>query len=152
MGPRWKVKFKEYLILNLQANWHTQKGARTVPRHCQKTEWVVLQLLEWSSHSLAYDITQAAKTNHTTSRGHHTHSLWWPTLLECAPLWIWTHLPPTYCWVSHWIFYNVKSRSWASLGPKTRQPVFCLDSSPGREELKDGRKRQWEKCAEESPS
>ena len=59
----------------------TTRGARTVPRHCQKTkEWLVPQLLEWSSHSLAYEITQLSKTNHTTFPGHCT--LWW--LMPCG--------------------------------------------------------------------
>ena len=59
----------------------TLRGAMTVPRHYQKTkEWVVLQLLEWSSHSLAYEITQLTKTNHSTFHGHRTHPLRWYTL------------------------------------------------------------------------
>ena len=46
-----------------------------VPRHYQKTKE-----LEWSSHSLAYEITQLTKTNQTTFHGHRTHPLQWPTL------------------------------------------------------------------------
>ena len=34
----------------------TSKSAMTVPRHYQKSRWLVPQLLEWSSHSLAYEI------------------------------------------------------------------------------------------------
>ena len=34
----------------------TPKNAMTVPRHYQKSRWLVPQLLEWSSHSLAYEI------------------------------------------------------------------------------------------------
>ena len=38
------------------------RGARIVPRRYQKTEeWAVPQLLEWSSHSLAYGFTQFRK-------------------------------------------------------------------------------------------
>ena len=56
------------------------RGTRTVPRHYEKTkEWVVPQLLEWSSHSLAYEITQLRKTNHTTLHGCSTCPLPWPT-------------------------------------------------------------------------
>ena len=40
----------------------TPRGAMKVPKHYQKTmEWVVPQLLEWSSHSLAYEFTQLTK-------------------------------------------------------------------------------------------
>jgi len=56
------------------------EGSRTVPRYCQVTEeWVVPQLLGWTFYSLAYEITQLAKTNHTTFHGCHTHSLQWLT-------------------------------------------------------------------------
>ena len=56
------------------------RGAMTVSRHYQKTKkWVVPQLLEWSSHSLTYEFTQLAKTNHAF-HGHHIHPLWWHTL------------------------------------------------------------------------
>ena len=65
-------------------------------------------------HSLAYEITQLVKTNHITFHGHCTHPLWWPTLLECASLSTWTNPPLTYC-VSHWIFFNETSRTWASV-------------------------------------
>ena len=58
----------------------TPRGARTVPRHCQKTEeWVFPQLLGWSPHSLAYEITQLEKTNHTTFHGLCTCTLQWAT-------------------------------------------------------------------------
>ena len=41
---------------------NTPRGAMTRPRHYQKTEeWVIPQLLEWSSHSLAYEIAQQIK-------------------------------------------------------------------------------------------
>ena len=74
----------------------TPRGAsRTVPRHCQKTEeeWVVPQLLEWSFHSLAYEITQLEKTNHTTFRGHCTFLCDGPHPVECASLWVWKNPP-----------------------------------------------------------
>jgi len=77
----------------------------TVPRHCQKTEeWVVPQLLEWSSHSLAYEITQLTKTKHTTFHGHLTLLCDGPHPVECPFLWIRTNPPLTYHCVSHWIF------------------------------------------------
>ena len=41
---------------------------------------MVPQWLEWSSRSLAYEITQIAKTNQTTFHGYHTHPLQWLTL------------------------------------------------------------------------
>ena len=57
-----------------------QLGLDPSKRNCQKTEELVVpQLLEWSSHSLAYEVTQLAKTSHTTFPGHHTHPLPWPT-------------------------------------------------------------------------
>ena len=128
----------------------TPRGARTVPRHCQKTEeWVVPQLLEWSSHSLAYDITQAAKTNHTTFHGHCTHPLWWHMLCGLC-----FSLNPdkstSYLLLSLSLIFL--QWAWASLGPKTRHHGFFLGWSPRRGELKDRMKKQWEKCAEESLS
>ena len=36
-------------------------------------------------------------------------------------------------------------RAWASLGPEARHHGFWPGSSPGREELKDRRKKQWGK-------
>ena len=109
------------LILNLQAKWYTLR-CQEVPSHCQKTkEQVVPQLLEWSSHSLAYEITQLTKTNHTTFHGLCTHPLWWPKLLKCASFFTQTNLNPlNYCCVSHWIFCKKTSRTQASLGPETQ--------------------------------
>ena len=64
---------------------NTPRGSMTIPRHHQKTkEWVVPQFLEWSSHSLAYEITKCTKTNHTF-HGHHIHPLQWHT--HSASLW-----------------------------------------------------------------
>ena len=58
----------------------TPRGDMTVPRHYEKTKkWVVPQLFEWSSHSLAYEFIQLTKTNHTF-HGHHIHPLRWHTL------------------------------------------------------------------------
>ena len=49
-------------------------------RHYQKTkEWVVPQLLEWSSHSLAYETTQHTKTKRTF-HGCRIKALWWHSL------------------------------------------------------------------------
>ena len=113
-------------------------------------EWVVPQLLEWFSHSLAYEITQHAKTNHTTFHGLSTHPLWWP--IPCRMCFSLNPSKSTsyLCCVSHWIFCNETSRAWTSLGPKTRHCRFWLGSSPGKEELKNGRKKQWEKPARKS--
>ena len=98
---------------------NTPRGAMTVPRHCQKTEeWVVPQLLEWSSHSLAYEITQLTKTNHTIVPSHLTLLCDNPDPVECASFWIRTNTLFTYCCVSNWIFamrYQSLSftRSWS---------------------------------------
>ena len=55
------------------------RDVRTVPRHYLKTkEGVAPQLLEWTSHSLAHEITQLGKTNCTTVHGHHNSPLPWP--------------------------------------------------------------------------
>ena len=83
----------------------TPRVARTVPRYCQKRgEWVVPQLLGWSSHSLVYEITQLLKTNHTTFHGPFMLLYDGPHPVEWASLWIWTNPSLTYLCVSHWIF------------------------------------------------
>ena len=69
-----------------------------------------------------------------------------PHPVECAFLWIWTNLPLSYCCVSNWIFamrHQSMSfiRSWS-------QVLAGLNLR--REELKDRRNNQWEKCAKES--
>ena len=51
-------------------------------------ESVIPQLLEWSSHLLAYEIVQPIKTTNTTFHGCCIYTVQWPTLLECAFLWI----------------------------------------------------------------
>ena len=75
-------------------------------------------LLEWSSYSLAYEIIQLTKTNHTTSHGHCTLLCDNPDPVECASFWIRTNTLFTYCCVSNWIFamrYQSLSftRSWS---------------------------------------
>ena len=125
-------------MLNLQAKWYTLR-CQEVPSHCQKTkEQVVPQLLEWSSHSLAYKITQLAKTNHTTFHGCSTCPLPWPTTSESEQIYLFSiavSLTESFC--------NEISRAWASLGPKTRHHAFWLGSSSRRKDLKDRRKKQW---------
>ena len=88
-------------------------GGRTVSRHCQKMEeWVVPQWLGWSSHSLAYEFTQLAKTSHTALQKLATKHFmatapafcYGPNPAECASLWIWTNPPLTYRCVANWIF------------------------------------------------
>ena len=75
----------------------TPRVARTVPRHCRKRgEWVVPQLLGWSFHSLAYEITQLLKTSHTTFHGPCTLLYDGPHPVHCASLWIWTNSPLIY--------------------------------------------------------
>ena len=49
-------------------------------------------------------------------------------------------------------FCDETLRNRASLGPKARHHGFWLGSSPRRKKLKDGRKKEWEKRAKESPS
>ena len=64
----------------------TPRSAKTVPRHCQKTEeWVVPLLLEWSSHSLTYEITQLTKMNHIP-QPLHSSSVMAHTLGVCLSL------------------------------------------------------------------
>ena len=104
-------------------------------------EWVVPQLLGWSSHSVAYEVTQLTKTNHITFHGHWTHPLQWPTPCGmCFSLNL--NKSTSYlCYVSHWIFFNETSRIWASLGPEASHQGFWPGPSPRREELKSGRKK-----------
>ena len=75
----------------------------TVLRHYQKTkERVVPQLLEWSSHSLAYEVTQLIQNQpHHIPWPLHSPSVMAHTLGVCFPL----NLPFTYCCVSQWIFF-----------------------------------------------
>ena len=131
----------------------TPRGGRTVSSHCQETEeWEVSQWLRWSSHSLAYEFTQITKTSHTIFRGRSTWPLQWPT--PCRVCFS-PNLNKSTSYLSLCLqlnFCNEISRTWASLGPEARQHGFWPGSSPGRDELKDGRKMQWEKHAKESPS
>ena len=89
------------------------KGTMTVPRHYQKTkEWVIPQLLEWSSHPLAYGITQLTKTNHTFY-GRHIYPLWWHTFCGlCVSL-----NPNKSTSYLSLCLSLIFSRTWASLGP-----------------------------------
>ena len=97
----------------------------TVPRHCQKTnEWMIPQLLEWSSHALAYEISQLTKTNHTTFHGHPYTFCDGTYSVDCASLWIRKNPPLIYCCVSLNSFCSETSRTWASLGPETRHHGF----------------------------
>ena len=98
------------------------------------------------SHSLAYEITQLKKTNHTTFHGHYTLLCDGPHLVECASLRIQTNPPLTYHCLSlnfgnktseHEVHEILKPAPWVLARLKSR-----------REELKDRRKKQWEKCAE----
>ena len=65
-------------------------------------EWVVPLLLEWSSHSLAYEITQLG--NHTTFQHWSPLLLQWPT--SCGVCFSLNPNKSTsyLCCVSHWIF------------------------------------------------
>ena len=149
MGPRWQTISTKSSFSICKLN-DTPRGARTVPRHCQKTEeWVVPQFLEWSSYLLACEITQLAKINPPYSMATPlpsvmAHILWSVLLSESAQI----HLLPMVCLSLN--FCNEPSRAWASLGPEARHCGFWLGSNSEREKLKDGRKKQWEKCAEES--
>ena len=110
----------------------TPRGAMTFPRHYQKTkEWVVPQLLEWSSHSLANEITQFTKTNHTI-HGRHIHPLRWHTVCGlCFSL----NLNKSTSYLSLCLslnFCNETSRTWASLGPKARCHGFGRAQIPVR--------------------
>ena len=89
------------------------RGARTVPRHCQKTKkWAVdFQFLEISTPFpqivqiilLFISLWNSPSPQKLTTSSHRTHPLRWPILLsaECASLWINTVL--TQHFVPHWI-------------------------------------------------
>ena len=105
----------------------------TVPRYYQKTKE-----LEWSSHSLAYEITQLTKTNQTTFHGHRTRPLQWPTRCGvCFSLNLNKSTSYLQLCVSLNSFCNETSRTWASLGPKTRHCGFWLGSSRSQIWLSD---------------
>ena len=78
-------KMTSQIQLNLDPHLQAKcQRCQDSSRHCQKTkEWVVPQLLEWSSHSLTYEITQLGKTNHTTFHGHQCNG---PYPVKCASL------------------------------------------------------------------
>ena len=85
--------------LNDTQRW---QGSSKAPK---MEEWVVPQWLGWSSHSLAYELIQLAKTSHTTFHGWSTCPLQSPT-----PCGVCFCLNPnksinlTYRCVSNWIF------------------------------------------------
>ena len=74
------------------------------------------------------------------------HTLWSVLLSESKQ----THLLTITVSLTEFLQWDIKA--WASLGPDARHHGFWLGSNPGRGELKGGRKKQWEKRAEESPA
>ena len=79
------------------------------------------------------EITQLTKAKHTAFHGCHIHPLQWYTLRGLCFSLKWTNLLTSYCCVSHWIFFcNEASRTWVSLGPKTRHHGFSLGLSPSQ--------------------
>ena len=119
MGPRWQTS--QY---NSAKPWSsicklngTPGGTMTVSRHYQKTkESVVPQLLEWSSHSLAYEITQLIKKPTTPHSMATTLTLcdgpysWSVLLSESKQIYL---LPIAVSLTE--FFCNETSRTWASL-------------------------------------
>ena len=100
-----------------------QLGLDPSKRNCQKTEELVVpQLLEWSSHSLAYEITELGKTNHTTFNGPHS---WSVSLSKSEQI----HLLPITVSLTEF-FCNETSRARAFIRPKTRHHRFCPASCP----------------------
>ena len=74
------------------------------------------------------------------------HTLWSVLLSESKQI----HLLPIAVSLTEFLQWDI--RAWASLGSQAKHHGVWLGSSPGREELKDGRKKQWEKHAKEFPS
>ena len=116
---------------------------------------MVPQRLGWSSHSLAYEFTELAKTSHTTFHGRSTCPLQRPTPCAVCFSRIRTNPPLTYRCVSHWIFAMrhqnqsfITSRSQASWvlvglksqerGAKGREEKTCqgIPSSPAGKSAK----------------
>ena len=113
------------------------RGPRTVPRHYPKAkEWVVPQLLEWSSHSLAYEITEPLKlttphsmaTTLTLFDGPHSCSVF---LSESEQIYF---LPIT---VSHWSILQWDIRNLSFIRSWNQAPWVWLGSSPGWTWLSD---------------
>ena len=95
----------------------------TVPSNYQKTkEWVAPQLLEWSAHWLAYEITQLTKTNHTTFMATALHSP--PLKLKKSTSYLLLCLSLNFC--------NKTSKAWASLGLKSGTEGFGWARVPGQ--------------------
>ena len=77
-GSKMQTSQIQLKAFNLQAKWHIWRqhdGSKAL----SKDQGVFPQMLEWSSHLSAYEITQPIKTNHTF-HGHCTCPLLWPTL------------------------------------------------------------------------
>ena len=110
------------------------------PSHqwCHPT--ILSSVVQFSSHSLAYEIIQLLKTNHTTFHGHCTplcdgpHS-WSVFLSESNQVYI----LPIAVSVNEifFFFFSETSRTWVSLGPETRHRGFWPGSSPGQKWVSD---------------
>ena len=74
------------------------------------------------------------------------HTLWNVLFSESEQI----HLLPITVSLTEFLQWDI--RAWDSLGSEANYHGFWQGSSPGREMLKDGRKKQWEKCAKESLS
>ena len=103
----------ETLILNQQVKWYIQRchdssiellkdqGVGSGPNPGN------LHPFESSSHSLAYEITQPIKTNHTKFRGGIVLCQG-PHSVKCVSLCIWINSLLTYHFVSHWILSTMR--------------------------------------------
>ena len=126
----------------------TPRGGRTIPWHCQKKECVVPQWLGVILPLISIWIHLAAKKFYSQS----TYPLWWPT-----PCGVCFSLNPnkfiilTYRCVSHWIFAR-RHQSLSFIRSWSQASSVLAGLNPGREELKDERKKQWGKHAKDSPS
>ena len=92
---------------------------------------------------------QKLTTPHSMATAHSSvmaHTLWCVLRSESKQ----TQLLPIAVSLTEFLQWDIKA--WASLGPEARHHRFWWGSNPRREELKDGRKKQWERHAEESPS
>ena len=103
---------------------------------CGVSPWLGMAPAPCSCHLLLpahrNEITQLTKAKHTAFHGCHIHPLQWHTLCGLCFSLKWTNLLLSYCCVSHWIFCNEASRTWASLGLETRHNRFSLGSSPSQ--------------------
>ena len=90
--------------------------------------WLICQ--SFTIDSLAYEITQPRKTNHTAFP-HHSCPLWWPTHCGvCFTLYLPKSIPYLSLCFSLNYFCGETSRTQASLGPETRYCGFRLGLSP----------------------